>query len=121
MRLTERAAIGRQFDTVAESMRGKTSGLTMAAAHCDGRDLVFVFISCRAVEKSVQFRIAKGLTGAALAHFQKRNCFVVVDRDGKHYDLMRSNPEYEPDADDIAAGEKHFGHLRLKTVDISRL
>jgi hypothetical protein len=46
---------------------------------------------------------------------------VIVDRDGEHYDLMRSSPEYQPTADDIAAGEKHFGHLRMKTVDISRL
>jgi hypothetical protein len=66
----------------------------------------------------VQFGIAKGLTGAALAHFQRKNCFMVVDRDGWHYDLMRSNPEYEPDADDIAAGEEHLGQLRAKSVDI---
>ena len=46
---------------------------------------------------------------------------MVIDRDGEHYDLMLSNPEYEPDAADIAAGEKHFGHLRMQTVDISRL
>jgi len=43
---------------------------------------------------------------------------MVVDRDGWHYDLMRSNPEYEPDADDIAAGEEHLGQLRAKSVDI---
>jgi hypothetical protein len=121
MRLTERAAIGRQFHNVAESMRGRASGLTMAAAHCDGRDWVFVFISCRGVDKPTQYGIAKILTGGALAHYQKKNCFVVIDRDGEHYDLMRSNPEYEPDAADIAAGEKHFGHLRMTTVDISRL
>ena len=74
MRLTERAAIGRQFHNVAESMRGRTSGLTMAAAHCDGRDWVFVFILCRGVDKLKQFGIAKMLTGGALAHYEKRNC-----------------------------------------------
>ena len=121
MRLTERASLGRQFHNVAESMRGRTSGLTMAAAHVDGRDWVFVFISCRGVEKPTRFGIAKMLAGGALAHYQKKNCLVVIDRDGEHYDLMRSNPDYEPDANDIAAGEKHFGHLRMKTVDISRL
>ena len=121
MRLTERASMGRQFHTVAESMRGKTSGLTMAAALVDGKDWVFVFISCRGVEKPTRFGISKTLAGGALAHYQKKNCLVVIDRDGEHYDLMLSNPEYEPDAADIAAGEKHFGHLRMKTVDISRL
>ena len=43
MRLTERASIGRQFHTVAESMSGKTSGLTMAAALVDGQGLGFRF------------------------------------------------------------------------------
>ena len=121
MRLTERAMMGRQFHNVAESMRGKTSGLTMAASLVDGRDWVFVFISCRGVEKPTRFGIAKTLAGGALAHYQKKNCLVIIDRDGEHYDLMLSNPEYEPDAADIAAGEKHFGHLRMKTVDIRRL
>jgi hypothetical protein len=121
MRLTERASIGRQFHSVAESMRGKTSGLTMAAALVDGKDWVFVFISCRGVEKTTRFGIAKMLAGGALAHYQKKNCLVVIDRDGEHYDLALSNPEYEPDAADIAAGEKHFGHLRMQMVDISRL
>ena len=32
VRLTERASMGRQFHTVAGSMRGKTSGFTMACA-----------------------------------------------------------------------------------------
>jgi hypothetical protein len=121
MRLTERASIGKQFHAVAEAMSGKSSGLTMAAAHCDGRDWVFLFISCRGIAKSRLFDIATVLTGAALAHYQKKNCFVIVDRDGEHYDLMRSNPEYQPTVDDVAAGVKHFSHLRMKTVDIRRL
>ena len=46
---------------------------------------------------------------------------MIIDRDGEHYDLMLTNPEYEPDANDIAAGEELFGHLRMQTVDIRRL
>jgi hypothetical protein len=34
---------------------------------------------------------------------------------------MLTNPEYEPDANDITAGEELFGHLRMQTVDIHRL
>ena len=121
MRLTERAMMGRKFHDVAESMRGKTSGFTFAAAHADGKDWVFVFISCRGVDKPTRHGRAKRLAGGALAHYRKKNCLVVIDRDGEHYDLMLTNPEYEPDAADIAAGEELFGHLRMKTVDISRL
>jgi hypothetical protein len=121
MRLTERASIGRQFHTVAEAMVGKTSGLTMAAIHCDGREWVFLFISSRGIPKSRLHDIATRLTRGALAHYQKKNCFVIIDRDGQHYDLKLSNPDFEPNADDIAIGEKHFGHLRMKTLDVSRL
>jgi hypothetical protein len=97
MRLTERASIGKQFHTVAEAMRGKTSGLTMAAAHCDGRDWVFLFISSRGIMKSRLFDIATVLTGAALAQYQKKNCFVIVDRDGEHYDLIAVKPGVSTD------------------------
>ena len=121
MRLTERASMGRQFHTVAESMRGKTSGLTMAAALVDGKDWVFVFISCRGVDKLTRYGRAHKLAGGALAHYQKKHCLVVIDHDGEHYDLVLTNPEYEPDAADTAAGEELFGHLRMQTVDIRRL
>jgi hypothetical protein len=46
---------------------------------------------------------------------------VIVDRDGKHYDLALTRPDYQPTAEDEAAGQKHFGHLRMRSVDISRL
>jgi hypothetical protein len=121
MRLTERAMMGRQFHTVAESMRGKTEGFIFAAATAEGRDLVFVFISSRGIDKTTRYVRAKRLAGGALAHYQKKNCLVIIDRDGKHYDLMLTNPEYEPDANDITAGEELFGHLRMQKVGIRRL
>jgi hypothetical protein len=121
LRLTERAALGKQFHDLTEGMGEQSRGQKFCAAHVDGRDWVFVFISCKHTPKARLFEIATELTGAALAHYQKKNCFVVIDRDGQHYDLMLSNPEYEPDAADIVAGKKHFGHLRMKAVDISRL
>jgi len=120
-RLTERAMMGRQFHTVAESMRGETEGFKFSAATADGRDLVFVFISSRGIDKTTRYVQANELAGGALAHYQKKNCFVIIDRDGEHYDLMLTNPDYKPNAADIAAGEELFGHLRMQTVDISRL
>jgi hypothetical protein len=121
MRLTERSSMGRQLHTVAELMRGKTEGFTFAAATAEGRDLVFVLASCRGIDKLTRYGRAHRLAGGALAHYQKKNCLVIIDHDGEHYDLILTNPEYEPDANDIAAGEELFGHLRMQTVDISRL
>ena len=71
MRLTERASIGRQFHNMAESMR-KTSGFTFAAAHVDGKDWVFVFISCRGVDKPTQYGWPKGSPGVLWLIIRKR-------------------------------------------------
>ena len=59
------------------------------------------------------------MTGGALAQPRKSNCLVIVDRDGEHYDLALSRPDYEPTAEDVAIGEKHFGKLRMSMVDTS--
>jgi len=120
MRLTERASMGKQFHELTEATAKREQGLTFSAAHCDGKDLVLLFISSKGTPKSNLFNIATELTGAALAYYRKRHCFVIIDRDGEHYDLMLSNPDYRPTAEDATAGEKHFGHLRMRTVDINR-
>jgi len=96
-------------------------GFSFSAAHLDGRDWVFLFASSRRTTKADLFKIATVLTGGALAHYQKTNCFVIIDRDGEHYDVLRTNPEYRPTSDDVTAGERYFGHLRMSTVDMSRL
>ena len=95
--------------------------MSFCAAHLDGRDWVFVFISSRGREKAEIFNAATELTGAALAHYQKRNCFVIVDRESEHYDVPRSNPHYQPTTADEENGKKRFAGLRISDVDISRL
>ena len=59
------------------------------------------------------------LTRAAVAHFRKHSCLVIVDRDGEHYDLALTRPDYEPTAEDETADEKYFGSLRMRSVNIS--
>ena len=88
LRLRERAELGRGFDALCERMSRQGRGMSSCAAHLDGRDWVFVFISSRGREKAAIFNAATELTGAALAHYQKRNCFVIVDCDGEHYDVL---------------------------------
>ena len=121
LRLRERAELGRALHTVSDRVSGQPQGIAFQAAHFDGRDWVFLFVASKKCDKSTLFRIVQGLTGGALAHYQKSNCLVIVDRDGEHYDLALSRPDYQPTAEDAAIGEKYFGQLRMSTADISRL
>jgi hypothetical protein len=121
LRLRERAELGRALYTVSDRVAGQPQGLAFQAAHFDGRDWVFLFIACKKCAKATLFKIMRGLTGGALAHYQKSNCLVIVDRDGEHYDVALSRPNYQPTAEEAAIGEKHFAPLRMSTVDISRL
>lgn len=121
LRLRERAELGRAFYTVSERMSGQTQGISFLAVHVDGRDRVFLFIASKRTDRSDLSRIVHGLAGAALAHFQKGSCLVIVDRDGEHYDLALTRPDYRPSPEDAVAGRTHFGPLRMSDVDISRL
>jgi hypothetical protein len=121
LRLRERAELGRAFHTLCDHVSRQPQGLAFQAAHFDGRHWVFLLCSSKNCDKPTLFRIVHGLTGGALAHYQKRNCFVIVDRDGEHYDLALSRPDYLPTAEDAAVGKKHFGSRHVSTMDISRL
>jgi hypothetical protein len=121
LRLRERSELGRALHTVSDRGSGQPQGIALQAAHFDRRDWVFLFVASKKCDKSTLFRIVQGLTGGALAHYRKSNCLVIVDRDGEHYDLAPSRPDYQATAEDAAIGEKYFGQLRMSTVDISRL
>jgi hypothetical protein len=121
LRLLERAELGRVLHTLSDRIASQPQGFAFQAAHFDSRDWVFLFIACKKCDKASLFRIMEGLTGGAVAHYRKNNCLVIVDRDGEHYDLALSRPDYRPTAEDAAIGETHFGSLRTSNVDISRL
>jgi hypothetical protein len=90
-------------------------------AHFTERDRVFLFVTAKNWDKLDLFRAVQVLVGGALAYYGKRDCLAIIDRDGEHFDLGLSRPDYNPTAEDVEAGRKHFGHLRTNTVDISRL
>jgi hypothetical protein len=121
LRLRERAELGKVLHALSDRVAQQPQGFAFQASHFDARDWVFLFIACKKCDKSMLFKIMQGLTGGALAHYRKSNCLVIVDRDGEHYDLALSKPDYRPTAQDAAIGEKHFGPLRMGTLDISRL
>jgi hypothetical protein len=121
LRLRERAELGRAFYSVIDKVSGQAKGISFTAAHIDGRDRVFVFIASKQIDRSELSTIMQGLGVAALAHYKKDSCLVIVDRGGEHYDLALTRPGYTPSVEDAVAGQKAFGHLRMSSVDISRL
>jgi hypothetical protein len=121
MRLRERAELGRAFYDVTERVSEQAQGVSFRGVHVDGRDRIFVFIASKKRNKAELSEIVHTLAGAALAHFRKSSCLVIVDRDGEHYDLALTRPDYQPSPADVIAGQEHFAHLRMSTVDISSL
>jgi hypothetical protein len=121
LRLRERAELGRAFHSVSERVSEQGDGLSFQASHSDDKDRVFLFVAARNRSKAEISEAIHTLTGAAMAHFRKGSCLVIVDRDGKHFDLALTRPDYQPTADDEGAGRKYFGHLRMRSVDVSRL
>jgi hypothetical protein len=121
LRLRERAELGRAFHSVTERVSAQGDGLSFQASHTDGKDRVFLFVAARDRSKTEISEAIHTLAGAAMAHFRKGSCLVIVDRDGKHYDLALTRPDYKPTVEDEAAGQKHFAHLRIRSVDVSRL
>lgn len=121
LRLRERAELGRAFNAVSERASSLGDGLSFQASHTDGRDRGFLFVAARNRSKTQIFEAIYTLAGAAMAFFKKGSYLVIVDRDGEHYDLALTRPGYVPTAEDQAAGQKYFGSLRMRSVDISRL
>ena len=121
LRLRERAELGRAFHSVTERVYEQGDGLSFQASHIDGKDRVFLFVAARNRNKTQISEAVHTLAGAAIAHFRKSSCLVIVDRDGKHYDLALTRPDYQPTADNEDAGRKCFGHLRMRSVDVSGL
>lgn len=121
LRLRERAELGRAFNSLSERVSASGDGLSFQASHIDGKDRVFLFLAARNRSKAQIAEAVHALSGAALAHYRKSSCLVIVDRDGQHYDLALTRPGYQPTAQDETAGQKYFGHLRVRSVDVSRL
>lgn len=121
MRLRERAELGRAFHAVIEGVSMQGEGFSFQASHIDGKDMVFLFIAARKVCKEEILRRAIMLTNAARAYFKKKRCMAIVDRDGEHYDLILSPPDYKTTTEDEDAGRKYFGSLRMFDIDMSKL
>jgi hypothetical protein len=114
-RLRERAELGFAFDSTAQNLRDSGSGFAVRACHLDSwPDWVFVFAAARELDRAQVFSWLSPLMRAAMAHYQKKRGFIVLDRDGAEYQVGLSKEEFRPTVSDYAIGEKVFGKLRME-------
>jgi hypothetical protein len=91
MHLAERAELGRMFEGVIhERKAGGGLGFTLASARVDSQpDWVFVFGSFGESRTFTRDRLLSAfhpLTTDAMMHYSRRQCLIIVDRDGKSYE-----------------------------------
>ncbi len=97
-----------------QSLRGKDEGFVYGAAYLDAQpDWVFVFGSAKKVDRSDLMKRAMMLTRAAMAQYRKRNCMLVIDRDGVSYEVAVGKATSDFSNEERAAGREFFGHLKI--------
>lgn len=115
--LVERAALGRKFDEVIQSTRAQLQGYTQATAYSDARpEWIFVFGSSKGWARSGILNSLERIMCAALTHYEKQRCMIIIDRDGRGFEVAINRPEesFTPTDADIANGNKLFGNLRMR-------
>ena len=119
--LRERAELGRQFDNVIQHMQAQAHGYAQATARVDARpDWIFVFGASKTWERASLLASMERVMRAALAHYQKRRCMMIIDRDGEGYEVAMSCPglEFTPAEADALNGARLFGGLHVAPVPL---
>jgi hypothetical protein len=119
--LRERAELGKQFARVIQRMSEQPQGYAQATAHLDSRpDWVFVFGSSKGWERSGMLGCMEQTMRAALTHYQKQRCMIIIDRDGEGYEVSMTLPgqDFIPADADVLNGNKLFGGLRVASIQV---
>ncbi len=120
--LGERAELGRAFDGAVQERMGKGgAGFTLAAAMVDSQpDLVVVLGSFGATANFTRNDLLStfdGLTRAAMAHYGRNRCLLIVDREGESYEVGLNELASTPSEGELQAGRNVFGALKISTRD----
>ncbi len=120
MRLGDRIAYGRFFYDLIKNIEEKQEGFTFAAARSDALpEQVIVFGASRKIARETIVQSLSGISLGALAYYKKRLALMVVDLDGKHFELSYVKLDRDPTAAEIHAGNQYFGNLKVTSSPIS--
>jgi hypothetical protein len=119
--LRERSELGRAFDDTMRRREMSGSVFSHRAMHVDSRpEWVYVIGSSAGIAPSDLEQINTHLMVAALAHFRKTHCLLIIDRDKASYEvglLIQPSPPSSPT--ERALGDRFFGHLRMTDGELT--
>jgi hypothetical protein len=114
LRLRERAELGREFHGVIDQLTSEPEGFAYNAAYLDSKpEWVFVFGSCKNVERAILLDRMMELMWGAMAFYGRERCLTVVDRDGGAYEVVFGHMKTSPTFEERQVGKRRFGHLRI--------
>ena len=114
LRLRERAVLGAALHNASISLVPKDRGLTFMAATLDSQpDWVYVLGAVKNIDRAELVRLIEPLMRGALAHYDKRQCLLIFDRDGRGYEVAIPRAEFKPSLADYEIGNRAFGNLRM--------
>lgn len=120
LRLRERSELGRAFRGAIDKLSGESQGFTFMSARLDSKpEWVYVFASSKKIDRSEVLSRMTLLMRGAMAHYQKRKCLLVIDRDGESYEVGLSRPNFTPGLPDFEMGQRLFGNLRVTSTPLA--
>jgi len=119
LRLRERAVLGGALRGATERVHDRAKGFSFMAARLDSMpEWVYVFGASMKQDRAELLPKIMILMRAALTFYGKRNCLVVVDRDGDGFEVALSRPGFHPTEEDRELGERLFGGLRITSAPL---
>jgi hypothetical protein len=119
--LRERSELGRAFEDTMIQRTASGSVFSHRAMHVDSKpEWVYVLGSSAGIEPADLDKIKWNLMLAALAHFRKTHCLLIIDRDKASYEvglMIQPSPPSSPT--ERALGDKYFGHLRMTDTPLA--
>jgi ribosomal protein L24E len=122
MRLGDRILLGREFSKRISFMEDKPKGFTFAAFQSEALPgKVFIFASSKCEDRSDLVRRLQPLTLGAMAHYNKTQGLMIVDRDGVGFEVMLIKNSRASTQAEVEIGRRFFGHLKLRTEAVTLL
>ena len=119
--LRERSELGRAFEDTMTKRAASGSVFSHRAMHVDSRpEWVYIVGSSAGIAPPELDKLKMNLMLAALAHFQKTHCLLIIDRDKASYEVgLTITPSPPSSPTERALGDKLFGHLRITDYQLA--
>ncbi|MGB8266354.1 MAG: hypothetical protein WCE44_08545 [Candidatus Velthaea sp.] len=123
MHLAERASLGLAFKGANDERRARGGrGFTFRAAQVSSlSDVVFVLGSFAESPTFTRDRLLSAfhpLAEEAMVHYDRKRCLIIVDRDGKSYEVALGLLTMPPSPERKATPSKHFGTLKTAAHEV---